>query len=392
MGAGHGHRHRYIISIRCYFNVVQHGLQGDEENNMPVVGTPIAPISSPDPVAAPAEAVCQDQNQLTPEVSRYYGNLVLSRMRSVKGHAGQQMEINWTMLDSHGHAVDLRECGFVDAVADPSSSSEASSVSSSVSSVSASPSSPSSSSAASVGSAAAPPVLLRFRIRENLSIGEQPVPSRTSFPVTVVDAEQGQVKVTLPSQATGLPGVYFGEFAVLNDDEVIIFTNVLYILIDRGQFGAFHSGGPPTIAEIRLHLRASAAEESLLLDNMRFDDAEIALAISRPIEYWNEIPPPIYPRYSTQNFPWRFHWLEAICANLFFMLEEQFRANNLTYSAAGVQVNDQDKEPNYARAGERRWANWVEFVKRQKSSINLEGAYGGIGSGYGYSYNATGHW
>jgi hypothetical protein len=159
------------------------------------------------------------------------------------------------------------------------------------------------------------------------------------------------------------------------------------VILERGQFGARdHVGGPPTIQEIRLHLRDSAPGESLLLDNIRFDDAEIALAITRPVQYWNEQPPDLGVRTTTQNFPFRYYWLEAICANLFWMLEEQYRANNLAYSAAGVQVNDQDKEPNYARAAERRHANWVDFVKRKKAALNLEAAYGGIGSPYGGNY------
>jgi len=305
-------------------------------------------------------------------VSKYYGNLVLARMRSVRGRVGQTMKIKWTMLDSQGYAIDLTECGF--AGSEPSASSG-----SSVSSIS------------SASSAAAGPRFL-FRIREFLSLGFDPEPLQTQYPVTLEDAENGKVMIELPAAATGLPGVYYGEVAVVDEDDLILYTNVFYVIIERGQFGTSKwTGGPPTIAELRLHLRDSSPEESLLLDNIRFDDAEIALAIGRPIEYWNEMPPPLNQRMTTQNFPYRFHWMDAILASLFLMLEEQFRANNLTYSAAGVQVNDQDKEPNYARAAERRWANWVDFVRRQKASINLSSAYGGIGSSYIYGGSQVGY-
>lgn len=341
---------------------------------MPVIGTPVLPPAPPEPEqTTPTLTPCQDINNISPAVSQYYGKLVLQRMRSVSIRCGQHAEIEWVVVDQNGFPVDLTECGFPDT---PISSS-----SSSLSSFS-SLSSESAALEAGVG--------FKVRIRENLSLGISPTPDgQTGIDVFLVDAANGKVRITLDKTRTGVPGVYFVEIGVFDnfgdeDNEIMLFSNVFYLLMNRGQFGSFKHQrcGPPTIQEIRLHLRDSGPEESLLLDNIKFDDAEIGLAISRPIEYWNEIPPDLGVRYNTQNFPWRFHWLEGICANLFFMVAENFRANNLQYSAAGVQVNDQNKEPNYMRAAERRQANWLDFVRRKKSSINLESAYGGIGSSY----------
>lgn len=336
---------------------------------MPVIGTPVvAPTAPPPEQTAPSTVPCDEQNILTPEVSRYYSELTLARMRSVKIRVGQHARIEWTVVDSKGFPIDLTECGFPDG--DGSSSSLSSS----------------SFSSQSTAPGSGEEVGFRFRIRENLSLGIDPLPPQTEFAVSLVDAAKGKVRITLDKKATALPGVYFGELGVFDfyntDDEIMLFSNVFYVIIERGQFGAKHAPGPPTIAEVRLHLRDSGPEENLLLDNIKFDDAEIALAIGRPLDYWNEIPPPLSVRATTQNFPYRYHWLEAICANLFFMAAENFRANNLTYSAAGVQVNDQNKMPDYQRAGERRMQEWKEFVRRKKAEINLSGAYGGIGSSY----------
>jgi hypothetical protein len=140
-----------------------------------------------------------------------------------------------------------------------------------------------------------------------------------------------------------------------------------------------------SIAEIRLHLRDSAPGESYLLENLMFDDAEIALAIARPVMYWNEVPPPLGRNYSTQNFPFRYHWLEGICANLFMMVAEQFRRNQLSYQAGGIAVDDQNKEGSYERAGQTRWQAYREWVRATKASINLESCYGEVGSNYKYS-------
>ena len=333
---------------------------------MPITGTPCAvgDISQ----APPAQIACDEQNRLRPQVSRYYDKLVLRRMRSVRLRQGQQAQIQWQILDENGFPVDLTGCGFPDASSSSSSMLSVSSYSSS------------SSAGGAVG--------FRVRIRENLSLGVGVGPN-AEFPVALVNAQEGRIAITLPATATGLPGVYFAEIGVFDnfdtDAEVMLFSNVFYVIIERGQFGAVdHRGGPPTIMEVRLHLRDSGPEESLLLDNLKFDDAEIALAISRPLDYWNEIPPPVGPRMTTQTFPFRYHWLEAICANLFWMAAENFRANNLTYSAAGIQVDDQNKEQNYEQAAARRDANWKQFVRHKKAQINLDGAYGGIGSDYRY--------
>ena len=327
---------------------------------MTVIGTPVLPPSPPSPTCVPTQR-CYEINAVAPDVSRYYDSLLLTRMRSVSVQCGQKVRIRWTVVNSQGFAVDLTDC---DVPADFSSSVSLSS------------------------SAAAGGTGFRFRIRENLSLGVKPAPQQTEFDVYVIDAENGVVEIELTAKATGLPGVYFGELAVCANfdtaDEIVLFTNMFYVLMQRGQYGADDAmfGGPPTIQEIRLHLRDSSPGENLLLDNLKFDDAEIALAISRPIQYWNEIPPDLNCRYTTQNFPWRYHWLEGICANLFWMAAEQFRANNLKYSAAGVQVDDQNKQPDYEQAAQRRDAEWKNFVRRKKSELNLNAAFGGIGSPY----------
>jgi hypothetical protein len=315
-----------------------------------IVGTQLCPVTT-------GTVPCAEQNQRTPAASQFYRMNLPSRMRSVRGRIGQKLEILWTLLDSNGTPVDLLTCGF------PDGSSEASVAAASI----------------------------VCRLRESMSLGLDPGIVQIEYEAVIVDAATGQIQILLPSTATSLPGIYYAEVAVIDSDDQMLFSNVFYLVLERGQFAGLQTGGPPTVAEIRLHLRDSAPEESLLLDNVRVDDAEIALAVMRPIEYWNELPPDL-GAHTTQNFPYRFHWMDGAAACLFWMVEEQFRANNLEYSAAGVQVNDQNKEANYARAAERRWANWVNFVRRKKSELNYEGCWGGIGSQYSGSYSTVNYY
>jgi hypothetical protein len=236
---------------------------------------------------------------------------------------------------------------------------------------------------------------ITLRIKEQLALGNaRPVPS---IECNITDPLTGMVQAELPTTMTNTPGIYYAEVSIMttpaafgpnepSNSPIPIFSNTFSLIINRSTFGpSGDMGGPPSIAEIRLHLRDSSPSESYLLEHLMFDDAEIALAIARPVMYWNEIPPPLDTVYNTQNFPFRYHWLEGICANLFMMVAEQFRRNQLSYSAAGINVDDQNKEGSYERAGQARWQAYREWVRATKASINLESCYGEVTSTYKYS-------
>lgn len=293
---------------------------------------------------------CAGQNVISAPVSQQNGQPLLSRMRAVSVSQGQCATIDWQMHDKDGVPVDLSEC---------------------------------------LSELPENTVKVVLRLKEQLSLGSK-TPVR-QVDATVVEAETGKVQATLTKNMVGIPGIYYAEMALISvvaENEnlpCVVFSNTFYLIINRGTMGGnAGKNGPPSIAEIRLHLRDSSPAESYLLDNLMFDDAEIALALSRPVMYWNEVPPPI-KRYTTQNFPFRYHWLEGACANLFLMVAEQFRRNQLQYQAGGIAVDDQNKEGAYERAGQTRWQAYREWVRGAKASINLESCYGEVTSNYKYS-------
>jgi hypothetical protein len=284
-------------------------------------------------------------------------------MRSITVTQGQCATIEWQMQDKEGRPVSLIPCGFVITGSESSASTP-------------------------------DDFKVVLRLKEHLSVGNNK--PAVEVEAAVLDPENGKVAAELTAAMVGLPGVYFGEMALVSipaqesNQPCVVFSNTFFVVIARSTFGDLDYQGPPTIAEIRLHLRDSSPQESFLLDNLMFDDAEIALAISRPVMYWNETPPFLDVKYTTQNFPWRYHWLEGICANLFFMVAEQFRRNQLSYSAAGVSLDDQNKEPNYERAGQTRWQAYQQWVRGIKAAINLESCYGVVGSPYKYGTYSSG--
>lgn len=325
---------------------------------MVVIATPSTnPLVACDPNLSAAPVLfpesCAQQNTLSAAISKTNGVPVLTRTRAISVSQGQEAAIDWQMLDNEGRPVNLTPCGF---------------------------------------GGVNPPTDLKvvMRLKEQLALGNTRIPLQID--AEIFDAATGKVRVQLTHEMTRAPGIYYGEMALINitDPDLtpppVVFSNIFSVIINRSTFGPQgEQGGPPSIAEIRLHLRDSSPAESYLLEHVMFDDAEIALAITRPVMYWNEVPPPLDNTYNTQNFPFRYHWLEGICANLFFMVAEQYRRNQLAYSAAGMSVDDQNKEAAYERAGQTRWQAYREWVRATKASINLESCYGEVTSNYKYS-------
>lgn len=336
---------------------------------MAVIATPTnepaAPCCDPPEVVVPTPAAvpCDEQAILSAPVSTVNRQPILTRMRAVSLTAGQCGSIDWTLHDGNGNPVDLSSCGFGEVSVSLSSGSSMS----------------------SMGNTG--PYKIVFRMRENLAVGKTPPSLTEDIEATVIDAAGGQVRVALDIDKVRHPGVYFGEIALVRTDQdtdppCMLFSNIFWVIVNRGLYSGCKHEGPPSIAEVRLHLRDSAGAENFLIGRLKFDDAEIAMAISRPVMYWNEVPPPIQ-RYNTRNFPFRYHWLEGIAGTLFLIAAESFRANNLKYQAAGVAVDDQDKEEVYEAAAARRMQTFREWVRSKKASMNLAEGYAELGSAYG---------
>ncbi len=332
-----------------------------------------APLEPGEKLPAPLPVSCLNQHILvsrtpTEPVS---GRPVLTRTHAVEIPGQQKATIRHIMRDPNGVPVDLSQCLCAAESSESSISDES-------------------------AAACACPYKMVFRLSEYLS-----GPGGTDYPVALVtDGADGAVQVELTPEDTTCPGVYFGQFALIEcsedpdaeptGDTTVLFSNHMYVIVGRNlwnnRMNVAGPAGPPSLAEVRMHLRDTDPSESFLLDNLAFSDEEIAHATILPVQYWNEIPPPI-GTFTTTSFPFRYHWLMGIAGYLFLSAAEQQRRNNLQYSAGGVQIDDQHREPNYEQAAQRRLEEFKQFVKRKKAEINLEGAYGGIGSTYG-----TGRW
>lgn len=289
--------------------------------------------------------MCSAQSTLAPNTATIFGCAVQARTRALQVFQGLTAAIDWTFLDPNGNPVDLTSCGGFD---DDGSS-----------------------------------VTLRLM---DAAITPNAAPWATSNTTgTVTDAAAGQASFTLSDQVTKYAGVFIAEASVQNTSGATVFLNQFALIVNRTARGAqFCPGrtGPPSVAEIRMHIRDSDPTESILLGTVQFDLAEIAHAIEMPVLYWNEAPPEVANFFTTLNFPFRYNWLEAVVGQLYSMAAYWYLKNRLQGQAGNVSIDDLNKYNEYKRVADEKQAKYEDWVKRRKVAINAEMAVQTTGSLY----------
>jgi hypothetical protein len=195
------------------------------------------------------------------------------------------------------------------------------------------------------------------------------------------DAKNGIVYLPLTATETGRPGVFVAQAAVYEHGTVRRILPFWFELTPNLELAG--QIGPITIAEVRMAMRDVCPEANFLIDAVEFNDEEVAWAIRRPIDYWNETPPPV-AKFSASNFPYRYHWVNAAIGELLVMAAIWMHRNSLDYSAAGLSVKDMAKWADYMKIGQDMKAEWKDWAKNKKIEINIDGGFSSLG-GYRYA-------
>jgi hypothetical protein len=195
------------------------------------------------------------------------------------------------------------------------------------------------------------------------------------------DAAQGIVKINFDATATSYAGIWVGTATIYEMGVRKKIYPFYYEVMPNLEFK--NDPGPLTMFEVRLAVRDTCPEINFLIDTVDFKEHEIAWAMRRPIDYWNEVPPPI-GEFTAVTFPYRYHWLEATVGQLLILVAHWMRRNDLDYNAGGVSVADTKKWPDYLKMGQERWKAYQDFVKQKKIEINILGAFADLG---GYRFN-----
>ena len=309
----------------------------------------------------PADTDCNDQNIINPPITQADGCPVLPKMQCHEIQQGQDARLEWVMRTPNGDPVNLTDCA-ASCASEDSTSNE------------------------TFDAAGTPPCGITLRIRE-LSGYDGPTDAIYSVDADITEAATGAVKAhALPEAITRYPGVYMEEWALFSADNRMLFSNQAVCFVGRGLFGISSDGsqwnlGPPTVSEIRLSMRDNAPNDNLLLDDVEFDAAEITQAVLRPLQFWNETPPPI-GQHTTKTFPFRELWLKGIQAYLLQIAAANYRRNHLAYNAGGVAVDDKNKARAYEEYANLMMQDFRNMVQAKKVEINIAGFSGTVTSNY----------
>ena len=196
---------------------------------------------------------------------------------------------------------------------------------------------------------------------------------------TLLD-EKGFVEFLLTDKETAFAGLYASEIGRFAGD-FLTETWPALILIEPSVFAPFdHCQGPLTIPEIRLALLdvdtgTDGAPFNNLIDGVEFSDMEIAFAIKRIVDMWNETPPQS-AYFAYNNFPYRYWWIQGAGAILLRSGAARYRRNRLAYSAGGVSVDDQSKANEYQQTGDAMMKEFNDWMHATKVGINMNYCWG----------------
>ncbi len=190
------------------------------------------------------------------------------------------------------------------------------------------------------------------------------------------DAEAGVVRAKLTDIIVSEAGIYQLSWAVTDENDQILSTQEAVMSVERSMFSPdalsrYRNLGPPTLQEVRMMLMDSSRSENTLLQDVEFKDEQILLALTKPVEAWNEALPPI-KTFTTRNFPWRGAWMDGVCGQLHMIMANHYRRNRLKHSAGGVTIDDKNKEAEYLQEGQRLWQKYIDWMLNKKISINIK--------------------
>ena len=121
--------------------------------------------------------------------------------------------------------------------------------------------------------------------------------------------QTGYVEFELDGSMITMPGIYKAEIGRFAG---IYLTDTWPVLIcaEPSVFQTLNGVGPLSLAEVRLSLLDvnsgdNGAPFNNLLDGVEFTDQEVAYAIRRVVDMWNETPPPVSPPLLSNTGPAR---------------------------------------------------------------------------------------
>lgn len=189
--------------------------------------------------------------------------------------------------------------------------------------------------------------------------------------------------IEVPATFASLPGMHLAYLVVYAADGTIALMDDGWLVVRANPLTANRPQGL-TVSDIRQALWDVCPEENILLDDLEFSDEEIMNAIRRPVDQWNELPPPM--RLATvDNFPYRENWLRAACGILLETAGYRKLRNQLPYNGAGLSVDEHANWKAYVELGKRAATEFMQWALNHKKCLNVNEAWNYLSSPYGGS-------
>lgn len=228
---------------------------------------------------------------------------------------------------------------------------------------------------------------VKVRFKERLSTWNSRDAAEADGEIT--DLAAGKAVVEVPEIISGNAGVYEVSWALYDGAKRVLVSNS-FLLTERSLHGddvsnPTRTAGPPSIREIQTLLMDSAVDNPLL-KRAEFSDDQLMLALSRPVEEFASITPPVMLSFTTKSFPWRSAWADATIGYLLQSAAHRYRRNDMPAAAGGMEISDMAKDNPYTAASERMLREWRIFLKGRKVAINAAEGCGSLTSLYGAIY------
>lgn len=194
---------------------------------------------------------------------------------------------------------------------------------------------------------------------------------------TVVDEDTVQVPVT----AAQVPytGIWLGQFNVSDAAGSVIYRLPCYVEVAANLQSSEKSYSPLSIAELRILVRDRSDLDNSFLEEVEFSNTELAMAVRRPVEYWNESRPFMQSKtYTPATFPYRYWWSIGAIGELLRMAAHNLVRNRVPLNAGGVQMDSKARADMYLALSKEYLSKFEQWVYSQKVGLNLQKCWGRI--------------
>jgi hypothetical protein len=201
-----------------------------------------------------------------------------------------------------------------------------------------------------------------------VTCGGEPIDVDIAIDEVIVD--DCGFKIPVPNEVADNVGIYSVEFAKMVDGRP---SGIKSAVISVEESAWAQDPTKPvgiTIDRIRMHMRDTEAGGAVI-EGYEYSTKEIISCLLRPIEYWNDTPPPNSIKFSSpQSFPYTYNWMEATISCLLKISATWYlrQSKRMTYSG-GLTTDDRDKADKYLALAMQMWAKYEMFVQQTKLAI-----------------------